>query len=61
MGDDAIKGCSHGKPFSERCIGCELVSAREGERWASENLARYRNTIARLTAEQESLIGRQFK
>lgn len=50
------KTCSHGKTFDERCIGCEIVLAREGERWAGENWAKYRDLVARLTAEQDALI-----
>lgn len=46
------KGCGHGKTFDERCIECELVLAREGERWAKESLALYRAKIAKLEQEK---------
>ena len=48
------KGCSHGKTFDERCIDCELVLAREGERWAQESLVLYRTKIAKLEQEKET-------
>jgi len=48
------KGCSHGKTFEERCIECELVSAREGLRWAKESVEKYSERIAKLEAERSS-------
>ena len=49
---DEHKECSHGRTFSERCIDCELVSAREGERWALESLTKYRDRIEKLEREK---------
>lgn len=51
---DEFEGCGHGKTFDERCIDCELVLAREGERWAQESLIRYRAKIAKLEQERET-------
>lgn len=47
-----LEQCNHAKPFSVRCIDCEFVSAREGLRWAQENVKLYSNLIAKLEAEQ---------
>lgn len=46
------KGCGHGKLFSERCIECALISAREGLKWATENVDRYSKQIAELEKEK---------
>jgi len=50
------KVCSHGRTFAERCIGCELVLAREGLEYAKERAEIYTRQIERLEAE-ELLIG----
>jgi len=44
------KGCGHGKLFTEPCIECQLISAREGLKWAQENVERYSCRIAELEA-----------
>jgi hypothetical protein len=48
-----VKGCGHGKTFKERCIDCELVSAREGLRWAEESVRKYSKRIADLEAQKK--------
>lgn len=48
------KGCSHGKTFSQRCVECDLLLAREGERWALADVAKYRARIALLESELAS-------
>lgn len=47
------KGCGHAKTFKERCIACELVSAREGLAWAREGVEKYSKLIIKLEAEQQ--------
>ena len=47
------KSCGHSKSFSERCIECELVLAREGLAWAKDNLNTYSKLIIKLEAERE--------
>ncbi|MCK1281499.1 hypothetical protein IVB46_40405, partial [Bradyrhizobium sp. 61] len=44
------KGCGHGRPFKQRCIDCELVSAREGLAWAKEGVEKYSKLIVKLEA-----------
>jgi hypothetical protein len=46
------KICGHAKPFSSRCIECELMSAREGLAWAKDNLDKYGKLVVKLEAEQ---------
>jgi hypothetical protein len=46
------KECGHAKSFKDRCIECELVSAREGLAWAKDNLNQYSKLIEKLEAEK---------
>lgn len=46
------KGCDHAKAFKERCIECEIVSAREGLAWAQDSFCQYSKLIAKLEAEK---------
>jgi hypothetical protein len=45
--------CGHAKSFTDRCIDCELVSAREGLAWAKDGVEKYSKLIAKLEAEQQ--------
>lgn len=47
------KGCSHARSFKERCVGCELVSAREALAWAKDGVEKYSKLIIKLEAEKQ--------
>lgn len=47
------KGCGHGRPFKQRCIDCELMSAREGLAWAKDDVEKYSKLIVKLETEQQ--------
>ena len=60
--DKKPKGCGHGKTFEERCIECELVSAREGLRWAKESVEKYSERIVKLEVERgASVLGQTLQ
>ncbi len=44
--------CGHSKTIAERCMECELVSAREALSFAQQDVEKYSAKIARLEAEQ---------
>jgi hypothetical protein len=46
--------CSHGKTFDERCIGCELVLAREALASARNNVNRYEQALRSLIDNSRS-------
>jgi len=53
---DHFKQCGHGKRYDERCVECEIVSAREGLAWAKIDVERYEARLAQLEIEKP-LIG----
>ena len=57
------KICGHARPFSTRCIECELISAREGLAWAKDSFDKNSKLVAKLEAEKklfEQAVGASF-